>query len=207
MLKINLAAFGLLAIATVLVLTGCNQQQPKHPNQISDFDGATYDSLTLAHGALLSLRTEIVTNYPQYGPRFNQAATAYQTAFDLYSQFRLDTTGQTTAAEAINTLLVSMMSLEVAIQKQMQVPAPLVQQTHNKAAAMRMKAQARNLSISDILTELEIAATIAQAVPATSSYAGLASVVIHATSNAVAAYNLAAGQAIDLATIGPIPAI
>lgn len=206
MLKLQLTAFALLAIVLTLTITGCNPQ-PKHPNQLNDFDGATYDSLTVAHGALVSLRTRISADYRQHAPQFNQAASAYSTAFTLYSQYRADASNQTTAAGAINSLLLSIVTLEVSIQKEMQVPAPVVQQAHHKAAVMRAKAEARNVSVSDVLTELEIAATIAQTIPAASSYANLASMVVDATAQALAAYNAAAGQPIDLATIQPVPAI
>jgi hypothetical protein len=206
MLKLKLAAFGLLAIAITLTTTGCNQQ-PKHPNQMNDFDGATYDSLTVAHAALLSLRTQISTNYKQHAAQFNEAATSYSTAFSVYSQYRAAADSQSTTAGTINALLVSVVTLEVSIQKELNPPAPVVQQAHRKAAAMRAKAAAHNVSISDVLTELEIAATIAETVPATSSYANLASMVIEATTKAVAAYSAAVGQPIDLASIQPVPAI
>jgi hypothetical protein len=206
MLKFQFTAFALLAMVVTLTITGCNPQ-PKHPNQLNDFDGATYDSLTVAHGALLSLRTRISSDYRQYAPQFNQAAAAYSTAFTLYSQYRVNVNSQTTAAGAINSLLISIVTLEVSIQKEMQVPAPVVQQAHHKAAAMRAKAAARNISVSDVLTELEVAATIAQTIPAASAYANLASMVVDATAQAVAAYNAASGQPIDLTTIQPVPAI
>jgi hypothetical protein len=206
MLKFQFTAFALLAMVVTLTITGCNPQ-PKHPNQLNDFDGATYDSLTVAHGALLSLRTRISSDYRQYAPQFNQAAAAYSTAFTLYSQYRTNVNSQTTAAGAINSLLISIVTLEVSIQKEMQVPAPVVQQAHHEAAAMRAKAAARNISVSDVLTELEVAATIAQTIPAASAYANLASMVVDATAQAVAAYNAASGQPIDLTTIQPVPAI
>jgi hypothetical protein len=72
---------------------------------------------------------------------------------------------------------------------------------------MHAKAAARNISVSDVLTELEVAATIAQTIPAASAYANLASMVVDATAQAVAAYNAASGQPIDLTTIQPVPAI
>jgi len=206
MLKLHLVAFGLLAIAATLIATGCNQPS-KHPNQINDFDGASYDSLTAAHGALTALRSQISTNYKQYGPQFNEAAATYSTAFTVYSQFRTDVNNQATASEAVNALTISIIALETSIQQQLHAPAAAAKNAHQKAAAMRTRAAQRNISISDVLTELEIAATVAQAVPATSPYASLASMVIDATSQALAAYHAAAGQAIDLTTIQPVPAI
>lgn len=206
MLKFHFVAFGLLAIALTLIATGCNQPS-KHPNQINNFDGATYDSLTVAHGALTSLRMQISANHKQYGPQFNEAAATYSTAFTVYSQFRTNVTTQATATEAINALTVSIIALEASIQQELHTPAAVSKDAHQKAAAMRARAAKRNISISDVLTELEIAATVAEAVPAASPYANLASMVIDATSQALAAYNSAAGQPIDLSTIQPVPAI
>lgn len=206
MLKLHLVAFGLLAIAATLIATGCNQPS-KHPNQINDFDGASYDSLTVAHGALTALRSQISTNYKQYAPQFNEAAATYSTAFTVYSQFRTDLNDQATASEAVNALTISIIALETSIQQQLHAPAAAAKNAHQKAAAMRTRAAQQHISISDVLTELEIAATVAQAVPAASPYASLASMVIDATSQALAAYHAAAGQAIDLTTIQPVPAI
>lgn len=206
MLKLHLLAFGLLAIAITLIATGCSQPS-KHPNQINDFDGATYDSLTVAHGALASLRTQIATGYKQYAPQFNEAAATYSTAFTVYSQFRTDVSSQATAAEAVNALTVSIIAVETSIQQQLHTPAAVAKNARQKAATMRARATKRSITISDLLTELEIAATIAQAIPAASPYASLASVVIDATSQALAAYNAAAGQPIDLATLQPVPSI
>lgn len=206
MLKFNLLAFGLLAIAITLIATGCNQPS-KHPNQINDFDGATYDSLTVAHGALTALGTQISTNYKQYAPQFNEAAATYSTAFTVYSQFRTDVNSQATAADAVGVLTVSIIALETSIQKELHTPAEVAKNARHKAAAMRARAAQRSISISGVLAELEIASAVAQAVPAASPYASLASMVIEATSQALAAYNAAAGQPINLAAIQPVPAI
>jgi hypothetical protein len=51
--KLKLAVF-LLPLLAFLLASGCGSQPP-HPNQLNAFDGATYDSLTVAHGALSSL--------------------------------------------------------------------------------------------------------------------------------------------------------
>ena len=76
-----------------------------------------------------------------------------------------------------------------------------------KAESLRARAAGQNVTVSDILTELEIAAAVARAVPAASVYAGLASMVIEATSQALAAESASAGQAIDLTTIQPLAAL
>lgn len=206
MLKLHFLAFGLLAIAITLITTGCNQPS-KHPNQINDVDGITYDSLTVAHGALTSLRAQIATNYKQYAPQFNEAAATYSTAFTVYSQFRTDVNSSANPSQAVAALTVSIIALENSIQQELHNPAAVASHAREKALAMRTKAAQQHISISDVLTELEIAAAVAQAVPAASPYANLASVVIESTSQALAAYNAAAGQPIDLSTIQPIPAI
>jgi len=206
MLKLPLVAFGLLAVAITLITTGCNQPS-KHPNQNNDFDGATYDSLTVAHGALVSLRTQIATNYKQYAPQFNEAAAAYSTAFTVYSQFRTDVNSSANPSQAVAALTVSIIALENSLQQQLHTPPAVASHARQTALAVRTKAAQQHLSISDVLTELEIAAAVAQAVPAASPYANLASMVIESTSQALAAYNAAAGQPIDLTTIQPIPAI
>jgi len=69
-----------------------------------------------------------------------------------------------------------------------------------------MRATAR-VSISDILTELEIAAAVARTIAPAAPYALLAQLVIGATAQAVAAETAASGHAIDLTTISPIAAI
>jgi hypothetical protein len=206
MLKLHFLAFGLLAIAIALIATGCNQPS-KHPNQINDLDGTTYDTMTVAHGAMMSLRTQIATNYKQYAPQFNEAAASYSTAFTVYSQFRTNVNSSASPSQAIAALTVSIVALENSIQEQWNTPAAVTSQARAKAMAMRTKAAQQHISISDVLTELEIAATIAQAVPAASPYANLASMVIESASQGLAAYNAAAGQPIDLSTIQPIPAI
>ncbi len=204
MLKLKLAAVVLLGAATTL-WTGCNTQ-PNHPNQINTFDGASYDSLTLAHAALASLRTTVSTSYPQYVAEFNQAAAAYSMAYNAYSLFRIAPKSQTETALAISNLTVSIVSLENSFQSALHVEPAVVLQVRNRANHLRAAAAPR-MTISDLLSELEIAATIAQAVPGTEPYSTLAAIVIKTTQDALAAASSAAGQPINLATIQPIPAI
>jgi hypothetical protein len=75
-----------------------------------------------------------------------------------------------------------------------------------QSRARKMRATAR-VSISDILTELEIAAEVARTIAPAAPYALLAQLVIGATKQAVAAETAASGHAIDLTTISPIAAI
>ncbi|MBV9082271.1 MAG: hypothetical protein JOZ62_06335 [Acidobacteriaceae bacterium] len=204
MLKLKLTAVGLLAIA-VSFSTGCNPQ-PKHPNQINAFDGASYDSLTLAHAALTSLRMQVATTYPQYKTVFNQAAASYGTAYSAYSLFRIAPAGQASAALAISNLTVSLVTLENAFQTDMHVTPNFVSAVRTRAQQVRNGVGAK-ITISDILSELEIAATIAATVPGTQPYSELAMIVIKTTQEAIAAYTLEVGRPIDLSTIQPIPAI
>ena len=187
----------------LIVTTGCGTQ-PTHPNQLNTFDGATYDTLTLAHGALGSLRAQISAGYPKYVPQFNQAASAYAVAFQAYSLYRTEQTNQSQLSLAVANLTVSVVALESVFQSDMNAAPAAVANVHSRAKKMRATAR---VSISDILTELQIAAAIARTIAPAAPYALLAELVIGATSQAVAAQSAASGHAIDLTTIAPIPAI
>jgi hypothetical protein len=63
------------------------------------------------------------------------------------------------------------------------------------------------MTVSDILTELETAASIAATIPATQPYSGLAAIVIQAAQDALATFTANVGQPIDLTTIQPIAPI
>ena len=205
--KLQLAAPLFAIAAATLINTGCNTQ-PAHPNQINTFDGATYDTFTLAHGALTSLRVQISSTYPRYAPQFNAAAAAYSTALDAYALYR---TAATTGNQAqlsidIQNLTASIIVLENAFQADLHVPATNIQQIQKQAKRIR-SAAGSNLSITDILTELEIAASVAQLVPQAQPYAVLAAMVIAATDAALNAEQAAAGQSIDLSAIPAVAPI
>jgi hypothetical protein len=202
--KLKLAAF-VLPVFSLLLAGGCGTQPP-HPNQINAFDGATYDTLTLAHGALTSLRAQVFVSYPKYAPLFNEAASAYTVAFNAYSLYRVNANNQAELAVAIDNLTVSIISLENSFQADMHVSPQEVLSVRKKATKIRVSIGTK-LSVSDILTELEIAAAVARSVPAAAPYAALAQLVIGATSQALAAEMAASGQAIDLTTIQPLAAI
>jgi hypothetical protein len=201
--KLKMAVF-VLPLFAFLLAGGC-ASQPAHPNQLNAFDGATYDSLTVAHAALSSLRAQVVTSYPKYAPVFNQASAAYTTSFNAYSLYRTST-NQTDISAALANLTVSVVALENAFLTDLHAPPATAAQIHVKARKLRAHA-GTSVTISDILVELEIAAAVAQAVPAAQPYAALAEIVIAATSQAVAAEAASAGQAIDLSTIQPLAAI
>jgi hypothetical protein len=201
----KLALFILAVVALTISTTACNTQ-PNHPNQINAFDGASYDSLTVAHAALASFRVHVSTNEKQYVSVFNEAAAVYSTAFNAYSLYRSTQSNQAAVSVNIVNLTVSIISLENAIQTALHVSPEAVLQVREKAGKIRAAASPR-ITISDILTELEIAAAIAETVSGTQPYAGLAAIVISATQQALAAESAASGQAIDLSTIQPIALI
>jgi len=193
-----------LGLALILSTTACNTQ-PNHPNQISAFDGASYDSLTLAHGALTSLRASIVANSLSCVPIFNEAADAYSTAYNAYALYRTNPNSEASVSVAVSNLAVSIVALENDFQSSMHVSPQAVLQAQRKAARLRMLHP--HISISSILSELEIAASIAETVPGTQPYSTLAAIVIEATQEALAASTSEAGQPIDLSTITPVPPI
>jgi hypothetical protein len=197
------AAAPLLALA--LLFSGCNSQ-PSHPNQINAFDGACYNSLTAAHAALVYLRSSIASTYPKYAALFNEAAASYTAAVNAYALYRTNPSNQAAVSANLANLTVSIVALENAFQADMQVPPQTAQRIRNQAEKIRASARA-NVTLSDILTELEIAAAVARTVPAAAPYAQLASIVISATAQAVAAETVIAGQPIDLTTLAAIPPI
>lgn len=199
-------AFSTLIIAALAFGTVACNTQPTHPNQINIFDGASYDSLTIAHAALASFRVQVSTSEKQYASVFNQAAAAYATGYNAYSLYRATQSNQAAVSVDIANLTASIVSLESAIQANLQVSPQVISNVRRKAARVRAAANPR-ISISDILTELQIAAAIAEAVPGTQPYSGLAAIVIKATQQALAARNSASGEPIDLSTIQPIALI
>lgn len=205
--KFKLAALSVATAAALLITTGC-KDQPNHPNQMNAFDGASYDTLTLAHGALSSLRSQVSTLYPQYASEFNEAAAAYSTAAAAYSLYRTQATsaGQAQVTNAINNLTLSVVVLENTFEADMHVSAENDRRIRAEAAVFR-KAAGSHISAADILTALEIAASVAETVPSAEPYAKLAAMVIAATDAALNAEDAAAGQLIDLSTIQSIPPI
>ena len=200
--QLKTAAF---ALPVLLLLTqSCGSPMP-HPNQLNAFDGATYDTLTVTHGALSYLRIQIVTSYPKYAPVMNQAITAYATAFDAYSLYRATPGSSSNISAAIGSLTISIVALEDTFLHDVQVPVATSAEIRGKADALR--SQAGSASISDILTELQIAAALARTIPAAQPYAALAEIIIGATSQALLDQASASGQPIDLNTIQPIAII
>jgi hypothetical protein len=203
---LKLTAATVVSAGLMLLATGCNPPA-KHPNQINSFDGSTYDSLTLAHAALTSLRSSISATDAREMVAFNQAAATYSVAFEAYLAFRSAPSNQTVAALALSDLTVEIIALENAFETDMHASRALVLDTRDKATRFRARAVSSKISISDILSELEIAASVAAAIPGTQPYATIAAVVIKATQQAVLALSSASGQPIDLATLTPVPSL
>jgi hypothetical protein len=192
------------AAAASFLMTGCNNQ-PNHPNQINTFDGATYDSLTVAHAALLSLRVQVSTEYPSYTPTFNQAAASYKTALDTYTAFRVN--GDSAAVSlAMANLAASIVALEDSFETQLHVDPKTLMKLRARAAKLRAAAGPQ-ITISQILGDLELAATIAEAVPGTQPYSEVAAMIIQATQQALAAETAGSGRPIDLSTIQAVAEI
>jgi hypothetical protein len=195
-----------LPVLSILFAGGCGIQS-SHPNQINAFDGATYDGLLLAHGALTSVQANVTASYPKYAPIFNQARAAYGMAYAAYATFRTAPTTQAEVAVTIGNLTVAIVALENGFENDMQASTTNVAHIRLRAKRLRASAKQAGLSVSDILTELEIAAAVARTIPQVRPYAAIAQLVIESTSSALAAEIAAAGQPIELTLIQPIPAI
>ena len=75
----------------------------------------------------------VSTSYPQYKPAFNQAAAAYELAFDAYATFRSAPSNQPQVAIAIQNLTVSIVDLENSFQQQKWVHlSDLVRRSSNR---------------------------------------------------------------------------
>jgi hypothetical protein len=195
-----------LPVLSILFASACGTQL-SHPNQINAFDGATYDSLLLAHGALTSFEASVSAGYPKYKDMFNQATVSYDAAYQSYTSFRAAPTTQPVVTVVVNNLAIAIVALENSLQADMQASPSNVAAVRARARRMRASAKQAGVSVSDILTELEIAAAVARTIPQSSAYAGLAEVVIESTSSALAAEIAASGQPIDLSLIQPVPEI
>lgn len=153
------------------------------------------------------MRAQVSVSYPKYAPLFNEAADSYAAAYSAYALYRTSPTDSAALTVAISNLTVSLVALENSVQADMQVSPALVEGIRKNAGRLRLQAVGQGVTVSDILTELEIAAAVAQTIPSASVYAGLASMVIEATSEALAAASASAGRPIDLTTIQPVAVI
>ena len=195
-----------LPVLSILFASACGTQL-SHPNQINAFDGVTFDNMLLAHGALSSARASVATSYPKYAPVFNQASASYAAAYAAYSSFRSAPTTQSEVQATIDNLTIAIVALENAFQTDMHASTMSVAKIRARAKHLRTTAGQAGISISALLTELEIASAIAQTIPQTGPYSQLATIVIQTTNAALAAETAAVGQPIDLTLIQPIAAM
>lgn len=182
-----------------------------HPGQLNQFDGQAFDAFVAAHGALTSIRAEVIAQFPKYTVQFDQANATYATAYNTYVLFRQSpNANQAQLAIQINNVVASVVTLESLFESDMHASPAEINSARAKAAVIRAKVGAEaksNISLVNILTELEIAATVAEAIPAASPYAAIAALVISATEKAVSDVSNTSGQPIDLSLITPVAQI
>jgi len=203
--KLKLATAAASLLLATFVTTGCHVQF-SHPNQINAFDGGAYDTLILAHGALTALRTSISADFPRYAPDFNKAADTYNAAVVIYSAYRSSSNAQPSVSAALGNLAVSITSLESVLVNDLHIDPQRSAQVRKAAAKIRAQANA-HVTVADVLTELEIAASLAAAVPAAEGYADLAKVIVDATGAALVAEQAEADKPIQLDVIAAIAPI
>ena len=203
--KLKWATAAACLLLATLTTTGCHVQST-HPNQVNTFDGAAYDTMTLAHGALTSLRVSIATDFPRYAPEFNKAVEAYNATVVVYSAYRISADNQLPLSAALGNLAVGITSLESTLVSDLHVDAKHSAQVRKAAQKIRARAS-MHITVADVLTELEIAASLAAVVPSTEEYATLAKVIVDATGAALSAEQAVDGKPIQLDTIAAIAPI
>lgn len=96
--------FALLVILAVSI-TGCQHKGVlAHPNQINAFDGAAYDTLTVAQASLNQAKA-LAPRYPQFKTQLNQAIQSYDAALAAYKAYHAQGSGDT---EALNQQLANL---------------------------------------------------------------------------------------------------
>lgn len=84
--------FAVLALA-VMFLGGCAAMKPVHPNQANTFDGAAYDTLTLAQSIIDSTKADLTAGaFPpsivgNVKAALNDLIRAYDAAKPLYAEY------------------------------------------------------------------------------------------------------------------------
>jgi hypothetical protein len=202
-----------LAVAATTIalglLAGC-RIQVNHPGQISSFDGAAYDALTLTHGALSSLRAPVITTYPKLAGTYNRVADAYDRAVEMYKLFRTHGSSESTLSVALADVVVALGSLEVDLQGTLNVPADRTEAraAQHRLAARNAKARLSGaFSIQTLMAELQVAATIATAVRGDDAQMRAANVILQATREAVTEWDAVANQPINTASLASIELI
>ena len=123
--------------------------------------------------------------------------------FDGYAAFRSQPDSQAAVSAALISLTASIVNLENAFAAGLQADPQAIAKIRQRASIIRGRASER-LSVSDILTELQIAAAVAATVRGEATYSDVAAIVVETTSQALAAEKATAGQPIDLTTIQPV---
>jgi hypothetical protein len=203
--KLKLATAAASLLLATFMTTGCHLQSP-HPNQVNTFDGAAYDTMMLAHGALISLRVSIAADFPHYVPEFNKAVEAYNAAVVIYSAYRSSSDIEPSLSAALGNLAVGITSLESALVSDLRVDDEHAADVRKAAQKIRARANV-HITVADVLTELEIAASLAATIPSSEAYAALAKAVINATGAALIAEQAGAGKPIRLDAIAAITPI
>src|SRR4051812_13735191 len=196
-----------MVLPAVLFMAGC-PASGIHPNQLDEFDGKTFDTLFLAHEALTSIRTGIVTRAPQFAPQFDAALHAYLIALEAYTEYRAAPVEDsiTLVNHSVSDLSISISELERQFTDVLPVPEP-----KQIEIRMRMSSKTRSrsiqprymLSFADILGALEVAAQIAAQVPQSSAGGNIALLIIHAAQEAEASAQAHASVKIDLNLLMP----
>ena len=202
----------LLASALTLFTFGCGTSVT-YTNQLNTFDGTTYTSLLAAHAALDVTRAKVQSSFPQYINTFNKSADSYAVAYNSYVLFRQNPAqNQVQISVEIAALATSIVALEDAFTAPLPATKAQIKKLHQYSVKLQTGSLLKphsttvttKISIVDILTYLQLAATIAQGVPAASPYAALAQMVLQIATASVQAVQAHAGQAIDLTVITPI---
>ena len=213
-LRIKISA--LLSVGLLLLTTSCRTPvattptTPTYSNQINQLDADTYTTLLASRAALIQFAPLLTTQYPQFRGVYDQAVTSYNTVEASYALFRTSPTASNSAL--ISAEMTALTSAIINLESQFQVS------TGTKAAADKLrnkqslKAHAvintsTNISLTTILQELQIAASVAAAIPGASPWAQLAVAIIGALQTATATIQAQAGQPIDLTQVAPLPVI
>lgn len=188
----------------LLVSTGCNAPAI-HPGAVDQFDSDSYDSLLVAHVALVTMAPQIKSTYPTYEPLYNQLVASYNTAEPLWLLYH-NKQGATQAAVSaqIANVVVAVVALENQFRIGLNASAATVKAASAKTQKLKSHAVSNGVTIGDILTYLELGSAIAQTIPAAAPYAALASLVIQIATQATASLTAASGQPIDLTAVSTL---
>ena len=154
----------------------------------------------------MPIRESVSQDYPMYSSMFNGAAAAYNKAVVGYALYR-DSKQEGSVAANIQDLTMALVLLETTIQGDLHVDPRRTGAVRAQAGKLRSQAAKQHVEVSDILTELEIAASVAQTVLSTQAYSGLAEMVIKATAGALEAEQACSGKPIEMNALGTMAPI